>query len=54
MTDKTVEQIVEYARANPDMSCGDRWSNCCALPASRLSDDICGGCLEHAEFIDHE
>ena len=25
-------------------------SNCCGAEASYLSDEICGECLEHAEF----
>ena len=26
------------------------FSNCCGAEASYLSDEICGECLEHAEF----
>ena len=26
------------------------YSNCCGAEASYLSDDLCGDCLEHAEF----
>ena len=26
------------------------YSNCCGAEASYLSDDLCGNCLEHAEF----
>jgi len=26
------------------------FSNCCDAEASYLSDEICGECLEHAEF----
>ncbi len=26
------------------------FSNCCDAEASYLSDEICGDCLEHAEF----
>ena len=26
------------------------YSNCCGAEASYLSDEICGECLEHAEF----
>ena len=26
------------------------FSNCCDAEASYLSDEICGNCLEHAEF----
>ena len=26
------------------------FSNCCGSEASYLSDEICGECLEHAEF----
>jgi hypothetical protein len=25
-------------------------SNCCGAEPSRLSDELCGDCLEHAEF----
>lgn len=27
-------------------------SNCCGAEPSYLSDEICGDCLEHAEFYD--
>lgn len=27
-------------------------SNCCGAEPSYLSDEICGDCLEHAEFND--
>lgn len=27
-------------------------SNCCGAEPSYLSDEICGACLEHAEFND--
>jgi len=26
------------------------FSNCCGAEASYLSDELCGECLEHAEF----
>ena len=26
------------------------FSNCCGAEASYLSDELCGDCLEHAEF----
>ena len=26
------------------------YSDCCGAEASYLSDDLCGECLEHAEF----
>ena len=26
------------------------YSNCCGAEASYLSDELCGDCLEHAEF----
>jgi hypothetical protein len=26
------------------------WSNCCGAEPSYLSDDLCGDCLEWAEF----
>ena len=26
------------------------YSNCCGAEASYLSDEICGECLDHAEF----
>ena len=26
------------------------WSNCCGAEPSFISDEICGDCLEHAEF----
>ena len=26
------------------------WSNCCGAESSYLSDELCGDCLEHAEF----
>ena len=26
------------------------YSNCCGADASYLNDEICGECLEHAEF----
>ena len=26
------------------------WSNCCGAEQSYLSDDLCGDCLEWAEF----
>jgi len=26
------------------------YSNCCGAEASYLSDELCGECLEHAEF----
>jgi len=30
------------------------YSNCCGAEASYLSDEICGDCLEHAEFNEIE
>ena len=30
------------------------YSNCCDAVASYLSDEICGECLEHAEFNEIE
>ena len=29
-------------------------SNCCGAEPSYLSDEICGDCLEHAEFNDED
>ena len=29
------------------------WSNCCGAEASYLSDELCGDCLEWAEFDEH-
>jgi len=28
------------------------WSNCCGAESSYLSDELCGDCLEWAEFDD--
>ena len=30
------------------------WSNCCGSEPSYLSDELCGSCLEHAEFDDED
>jgi len=30
------------------------WSNCCGAEASYLSDELCGACLEWAEFDENE
>jgi len=30
------------------------WSNCCGAEASYLSDELCGDCLEWAEFDEDE
>ena len=30
------------------------WSNCCGAEPSYLSDDLCGDCLEWAEFNDED
>jgi hypothetical protein len=30
------------------------YSNCCGAEASYLSDDLCGKCLDHAEFNEIE
>ena len=30
------------------------WSNCCGAEASYLSDELCGACLEWAEFDEME
>lgn len=29
-------------------------SNCCGSEPSYLSDELCGSCLEHAEFDDED
>ena len=49
MNNKTPKQIVEYARANPHTE-EEVFSNCCGSEPSKLSDSLCGNCLEHAEF----
>ena len=49
MNNKTTKQIVEYARANPHTE-EEVFSNCCGSEASKLSDSLCGSCLEHADF----
>jgi len=30
------------------------YSNCCGAEASYLSDDLCGQCLDHADFSEIE
>ena len=30
------------------------WSNCCGAEPSYLSDELCGDCLEWAEFDDED
>jgi len=30
------------------------YSNCCGAEASYLSDDLCGSCLDHADFSEIE
>jgi hypothetical protein len=30
------------------------WSNCCGAEPSYISEEICGECLEHAEFDEDE
>ena len=30
------------------------WSNCCDAEPSYISEEICGECLEHAEFDEGE
>ena len=30
------------------------WSNCCGSEPSYLSDELCGSCLDHAEFDDED
>ena len=30
------------------------WSNCCGAEPSYLSDELCGACLEWAEFDDED
>jgi len=38
MNNKTGKQVEET------------FSNCCGAEASKLSDSLCGDCLEHADF----
>ena len=46
---KTVKQIIQYEIDNPH-TVDEVFSNCCGSEASKLSDSLCGECLEHAEF----
>lgn len=46
---KTTKQILEYAWLNP-CTIEETFSNCCGAEASKLSDSLCGDCLEHADF----
>ena len=46
---KTVKQIIQNAKDNQN-TVEEVFSNCCGAEASKLSDSLCGECLEHAEF----
>jgi len=53
---KTIESIDYYnsIEIRVNLKNYNMWSNCCGAEPSYISEEMCGECLEHADFDEDE